>query len=523
MRLTRLIATCTTSALALVTMAALVLATAPPPPAQATAAPGNAALAAASPAFTETWPGADGDAWPAAWATSSGNGTADTQGGAGRLAYDDVTNAYARAQLTGLASQTDSEVLVSYRWSSTTAAEYLSFFLRGSGGWQNAYRPRTGYGIQLASNSATVTVQKNVNSITTNLHSVSGAQTVTTAKQWLRLGVSGSTIEFKTWLDGQSEPVAWKSVDTDTSVTAAGQLFVSLVRSSGNTGGPKSVALDELQIFPAATPTGSDPVLGVAGDIACATGQLVTAKQCQQAATASLLSGNDVTVVQTLGDEQYEDGTSADFAGSYDLSWGQLKSKTYPAPGNHEYNTAGATGYYGYFQFAAADPATGYYSYDLGAWHIVVLNGEVANGAGSAQDVWFRNDLATHPNTCTVALWHEPYFSSSGETAGRRTLFEDAYNGGVDIVLNGHEHNYERFAPQNPSGVDDSARGVREFVVGTGGRSLWGFSTVLPTSQARSGTTFGVLKLTLHATSYDWRFVPIAGSTFTDSGTGTCH
>jgi Calcineurin-like phosphoesterase len=523
MRLTRLIATGTTSVLALGVVAAVVLTTAPAPPAEATAVPGSTGLATASSAFTETWPGTNGAAWPVAWTTSSGNGTADTQGGAGRLAYHDVANAYARAQLTGLASQTDSELLVSYKWSSTTAGEYLSFFLRGSGGWQNAYRPRTGYGIQLASNSASVTVQKNVNGTTRNLHSVSGAQTVTTAKQWLRLGVFGSTIEFRTWLDGQSEPGAWKSVDTDTSVTAAGQLFVSLARSGGNTGGAKSVALDELQISSAATPAKGDPVLGVAGDIACATGQLVTAKQCQQAATASLLSGNDVTIVQTLGDEQYENGTSADFAGSYDLTWGKLRYKTDPAPGNHEYNTPGATGYYGYFQAAAVDPAKGYYSYDLGAWHIVVLNGEVANGAGSAQDVWFRNDLGTHHNSCTIALWHEPYFSSSGETPGRRTLFQDAYNGGVDIVLNGHEHNYERFAPQNPSGGPDSTRGVREFVVGTGGRSLWGFSTVLPTSQARSGNTFGVLKLALHTSSYDWRFVPIAGSTFTDSGTGTCH
>lgn len=523
MRLTRLIVTGTTSVLALGATATLVLATTAPPSAQATDVHRSTTPATVSPVFTETWPGANGDAWPSAWTTSSGNGTADTQDGAGRLAYDDVTNAYARAELTGLASRTDSELLVAYRWSSTTAGEYLNFFLRGSGGWQNTYRPRTGYGIQLASNSAAVTVQKNVNSTTTNLHSVLGAQTVTTAKQWLRLSVSGSTIAFKTWLDGQTEPGAWMSVDIDTSVTAAGQLFVSLARSGANTGGAKSIALDDLQIFPAATPISSDPVLGVAGDIACATGQLVTATQCQQAATAALLSGNDVTVVQTLGDEQYENGTSADFAGSYDLSWGKLKYKTDPAPGNHEYNTPGATGYYGYFQAAAGDPAKGYYSYDLGTWHIVVLNGEVANGAGSAQEVWFRNDLATHYNTCTIALWHEPYFSSSGETLGRQTLFQDAYNGGVDIVLNGHEHNYERFAAQNPSGVADPSRGVREFVVGTGGRSLWGFSTVLPTSQARSGNTFGVLKLTLHTTSYDWRFVPIAGSTFTDSGTGTCH
>jgi len=280
MRLTRLIVKGTPSVIALGAVAVIVLTTAQPPPAQATAVRGSATLATASALFTETWPGPNGEAWPAAWTTSSGNGTVDTQDGAGRLAYDDVTNAYARAELTGLVSQTDSELLVSYRWSSTTAGEYLNFFLRGSGGWQNAYRPRTGYGIQLASNSATITVQKNVNGTTTNLHSTLGAQAVTTAKQWLRLGVYGSTIAFKTWLDGQTEPGAWLSVDTDTSVTAAGQLFVSLARSSGNTGGAKSVALDELQILPAATPSGSDPVLGVAGDIACATGQLVTAKEC---------------------------------------------------------------------------------------------------------------------------------------------------------------------------------------------------------------------------------------------------
>jgi hypothetical protein len=270
-------------------------------------------------------------------------------------------------------------------------------------------------------------------------------------------------------------------------------------------------------------PTAADPVLGAAGDIACAPGGAVTAAACQQAATAALLAGNDVTVVQTLGDEQYESGASAEFTGGYDRSWGPLKYKTDPTPGNHEYLTPSATGYFGYHLAAAGDPAKGYYSYSLGTWHIVVLNGEIANGAGSTQELWFRNDLATHPSACTLAVWHEPYFSSTARTLGRQALFQDAYNGGVDVVLNGHQHNYERFAPQNPSGVADPAKGVRQFVIGTGGRSLWGFNTVLPTSEVRNGTTFGVLKLTLHAGSYDWRFVPIAGSTFVDSGTGTCH
>lgn len=269
--------------------------------------------------------------------------------------------------------------------------------------------------------------------------------------------------------------------------------------------------------------TSGDPVLGAAGDIACAPGGAVTTAACQQSATAALLAGNDVTVVQTLGDEQYESGASAEFTGGYDRSWGPLKYKTDPTPGNHEYVTPSAAGYFGYHQAAAGDPAKGYYSYSLGTWHIVVLNGEIANGSGSIQELWFRNDLATHFSVCTLAVWHEPYFSSTAGTVGRQALFQDAYNGGVDVVLNGHQHNYERFAPQNASGVADPAKGVRQFVIGTGGKSLWGFNTVLPTSEVRNGTTFGVLKVTLHAGSYDWRFVPIAGSTFTDSGTGRCH
>jgi hypothetical protein len=209
----------------------------------------NVTMPTSNPAlFSETWPGADGSAWPSAWTTSASNGTADTQSGTGRLAFNDVTNAYARAQLTGNAARSDSEVLLSYQWSANTAGGYLNLFLRGSGGWQNAYRPLNGYGVQFASNSGTVTVQKNVNGTVTNLRSVSGAQAVSTAKQWVRLRVSGSTIELKTWRDGQAEPAAWTATLTDSSVTAAGQLYVSLVRSAANSG-VKSVALDDLQLF----------------------------------------------------------------------------------------------------------------------------------------------------------------------------------------------------------------------------------------------------------------------------------
>jgi hypothetical protein len=339
---------------------------------------------------------------------------------------------------------------------------------------------------------------------------------------WSNQPALGSTVVSKVGVT-----LGYNDLDVSSTIKANGTYSFAISNSAAtqvNFTSKEATSSQPAQLALAWTPsTTADPVLGAVGDIACAPGEGVTARTCQQAATAALLAGNDVTVVQTLGDNQYTSGTSAEFAGGYDPSWGSLKYKTDPAPGNHEYVTPGATGYYGYFGASAGDPSKGYYAYNLGAWHIVVLNSELANGVGSAQEVWFRSDLAANHNACTLALWHEPYFSASNATAGRQTLFQDAYNGGVDIVLNGHAHNYERFAPQNPSGVADPAQGVREFVVGTGGKSLWGFTTALATSQVREGNTFGVLKLTLHASSYDWRFVPIAGSTFTDSGAGTCH
>ncbi|QWZ06693.1 fibronectin type III domain-containing protein [Nocardioides panacis] len=201
----------------------------------------NAAL------FSDTWSAADGSPWKAGWTTGQASGTVDTQAGQGRLAFTDVANAYARAQITGAPAQADTELLTSYQWSATTPGSYLNVYLRGSGGWQNAYRPRSGYGLELTSNSGTVVVRKNVASTTTNLASVPGGQAVTTAKQWLRIRVSGSTVQFRIWRDGTTEPTAWTGTYTDTSVTAPGQVFVSLVRGGTNSG-VKSVSLDDLRL-----------------------------------------------------------------------------------------------------------------------------------------------------------------------------------------------------------------------------------------------------------------------------------
>jgi hypothetical protein len=247
----------------------------------------------------------------------------------------------------------------------------------------------------------------------------------------------------------------------------------------------------------------ADPVLVGAGDIAsCSTSG--------DEATAALLDSIPGEVA-TFGDNVYPDGTKAEFDNCYDPSWGRHKARTHPATGNHEYNTAGAAGYFQYFGAAAGDPAQGYYSYDLGAWHIIVLNSNcsfVRCQAGSPQERWLRADLAAHPATCTLAYWHHPLFNTSGGGSTAVRPFWDAlYSAGADVVLNGHENSYHRFAPQDPAGHSDSTSGIREFIVGTGG---------VNTSEA------GVLKLTLHASSYDWEYIPVPGQKLTDSGSASC-
>ena len=244
-------------------------------------------------------------------------------------------------------------------------------------------------------------------------------------------------------------------------------------------------------------------------------------------ATAKLLDGISGTVF-TLGDNVYNSGTSAEFANCYNPTWGRHKTRTKPSVGNHEYLTSGASGYFNYFGAAAGDPKKGYYSYDRGDWHVIVLNSncsQVPCAAGSAQDTWLRADLANHPNKCTLAYFHAPLYSSGqyGNSTYVRPFWKALYQANADVVLSGHEHDYERFAPQNPYGALDSARGIREFVVGAGGTYLRPFGTIKPNSQSRNASAHGVLKLTLNSGGYAWKFVPVAGKTFTDSGTASCH
>jgi hypothetical protein len=279
----------------------------------------------------------------------------------------------------------------------------------------------------------------------------------------------------------------------------------------------------------------ADVVIAAAGDIACdpaspgyhgGTGGPDT---CHMRAVAGLLVKLDPRVVLTLGDNQYENGALAKFRASYAPSWGQVKARTRPAVGNHEYGTAGAAGYFDYFGAAAGRRGQGWYSFDVGAWHLVALNSECANvggcGPDSAQVRWLRADLAAHPTRCTLAYWHKPRFSSGmhGDDGTFGAFWRVLHDAGADVVLNGHDHDYERFAPQTPDAVSDPSHGIREFVVGTGGKTHYGFHTIRANSQARNTGTFGVLRLRLRQTGYDWRFVPEPGKTFTDSGHGDCH
>jgi len=274
------------------------------------------------------------------------------------------------------------------------------------------------------------------------------------------------------------------------------------------------------------------PSVGSASEkVVVAAGDIAACHSDDDEATAKLLRNIRGTVL-TLGDNTYEDGTPKEFAECYDPSWGRYKARTKPTPGNHEYHSEGAEGYFDYFGDAAGDPGRGYYSYTLGSWHMVALNSncqEVVGGCGddSPQVRWLEGDLAANKEkACTLAYFHHPLFTSGNYRPGVpevKPLWEALYAAGADVVLNGHDHNYQRFAPQDPEGRADPERGIREFVVGTGGKSHYTIVDPIANSEVHNDDTYGVLKLTLRPKGYEWRFVPVEGEAFTDSGSARCH
>jgi hypothetical protein len=238
-------------------------------------------------------------------------------------------------------------------------------------------------------------------------------------------------------------------------------------------------------------------------------------------ATARLLDSISGTVF-ALGDNAYPSGTALDYQSCYDASWGRHKARTRPVAGNHEYDTLAAGPYYEYFGTNAGPSGAGFYSYDLGNWHVVALNSNIAVGPGSTQAAWLRSDLAASPAKCTIAYWHFPLFSSSkhGNIEQMHEFWRILYDAGADVVLSAHDHVYERFAPQDPDGSPDPQRGIREFIAGTGGAPPYPFVDVKANSEARLSTV-GVLKLALKAGGYDWNFIPVSGAG--DSGSASCH
>ena len=239
--------------------------------------------------------------------------------------------------------------------------------------------------------------------------------------------------------------------------------------------------------------------------------------------TARLIDSIGGTVF-TTGDNAYMDGSRRNYQECYDPAWGRHKARTRPVPGNHEYDTdPTASGYYEYFGIFAGMPP-GYYSYDLGDWHIVALNSAIASSALPSQTRWLQQDLAANTRKCTLAYWHHPLFTSgpNGPNEYMRETWRVLYDANADVIVNGHDHLYERFGPQDPDGRRDETRGIRQFIVGTGGAALYSFGPARPNSDMRIQSTFGVLRFTLTSTGYDWQFIP-AGGGAGDAGSGICH
>lgn len=249
-----------------------------------------------------------------------------------------------------------------------------------------------------------------------------------------------------------------------------------------------------------------------------AAGDVADCSLSDDSATADILSSRPGAVA-LLGDGAYPHGSAADYAGCYDPTWGRVKPRTRPVPGDHDYDTGTAAGYFGYFGAAAGKAGSGWYSYELGAWHVVALNSvcsKVGCDAGSAQMSWLKADLDAHPTDCTLAYWHNPKYSAGAEggTGTMNAAWDLLREHGAELVLSASNHDYERFAP---------VEGIRELVVGTGGAPLHPFASAQPAAEARDASTHGVLRLTLRTGGYDWKFIPAAGGSFTDAGSGSCH
>ncbi len=502
--------------------------------------------------------------------TSSGWGTANTGGdwtpvtgttadfstnGSGGVVSVGTAGANRAAYLNSVSAQ-DVNILVRFKTNKVASGGVERVYLVGrriSSG--NEYRGRitinTSGSVQLQATALVSSSETVLGSAAT----VSGLTFASDTYIYVRFtltGTSPTAIQMKAWLDGNSEPGSYNYTSSDSSsvLQTPGAVGIQSTLAAGASNAPVVFTYDDYTTTnndptPTPTPTtavlptptpGGDPIIGAAGDIACGSATPGGAS-CKYAETSNLLVSINPNAVLPLGDIQYEQGELSDFNTYYHSTWGRLKNATYPVIGNHEYlSSSGADGYFDYYNGsgvttgAAGTRGQGYYSYDLGAWHLIALNSNCTPaggcGAGSNQETWLRSDLAANRNKCTLAYFHHPYFSSGEENrvTAFLPLLEALYEYRADVMLSGHDHSYERFALQDPQGNATSG-GIKQFVVGTGGRNhtSFGVSGQIANSEIFDDTSFGVIKMNLHATSYDWQFIPASGFSFTDSGTQNCH
>ena len=277
-------------------------------------------------------------------------------------------------------------------------------------------------------------------------------------------------------------------------------------------------------VFAAAPSARADSVVMVAGDIVCPPRLATTPTKCRDEQTSDILLANKPDRVLTAGDNQYDEGKFRHFRNAYHLTWGRLKDITRPTAGNHEYRTEDAKGYFNYFDSRAGKPNKGYYGFKQEDWQLIALNSNIGVRRGSRQVEWLRRKLTTNPSNCTMAYFHHPLYSSGehGNNPKMKPIYRLLHGAGVELVIAGHDHNYERFAPMNAFG-ERRSDGVRTIIVGTGGANHRPIANVKPHSRVRNDDTFGVLKLILRLNTYDWEFIPEEGKSFTDSGSDDCH
>ena len=333
---------------------------------------------------------------------------------------------------------------------------------------------------------------------------------------------TGTAVNALTWVSANDDASSSTSTSALTFIAVAGTTYSIAVDGWGGASGPVKLTW---QMGTEAPLVSGDPLLAVAGDVHA------NCSDSQAQATANALDGLGATAIVADGDLT-DNGGTYQLTNCFGSTWNRFGSRLYPVFGNHEFDQASATPTFNFFGSRAGSPGQGWYSFDLGTWHVVVLNSNCSKVGGcttsSPQVTWLKQDLAAHPAQCTLAFWHHPLFTSVPEPNGNdqspSTLWQTLYNAGADVVVNAHSRSYERFAPQTASGALDTAHGIREFITGTGGGALDGTrSSAAANSEAWNGTVFGVLALTLHPGSYDWRFVAAGGGSYADSGHASCH